>query len=116
MSIGVPVKLLHECKHHIVTVELKNNEYYRGYLVDAEDSMNCRLDNCQKTSKDGKKYYFDHIYIRGSHIRFIICPDMFKNSPMFQRIRQTAKEKNAALIRYKERKIRDQLMIAHKPE
>jgi predicted RNA-binding Zn ribbon-like protein len=34
--IGIPVKLLYEAKHHIVTVEMKTGELYRGYLADAE--------------------------------------------------------------------------------
>ena len=43
MSIGVPIKLLHEGEGHVVTVELKNGETYRGMLVEAEDSMNCQM-------------------------------------------------------------------------
>lgn len=34
MSIGVPVKLLHESVGHIVTVELKTGQFYRGKLAD----------------------------------------------------------------------------------
>jgi small nuclear ribonucleoprotein D3 len=33
--IGAPVKLLHEAKHHIVTVEMKTGEMFRGFLADA---------------------------------------------------------------------------------
>ena len=36
MSIGVPLKLLHEAENHVVTIELKNGELYRGYLSDVE--------------------------------------------------------------------------------
>ena len=36
MSIGVPVKLLHEAEHHIVTVELKTGDQFMGYLAEAE--------------------------------------------------------------------------------
>ena len=43
VSIGVPIKLLHEGEGHVVTVELKNGETYRGMLVEAEDSMNCQM-------------------------------------------------------------------------
>lgn len=32
MSIGVPIKLLHEAEGHIVTIELKTGEVYRGQL------------------------------------------------------------------------------------
>ena len=43
MSIGVPVKLLHEAEGHTVTMELKNGEIYRGHLIEAEDNMNCQV-------------------------------------------------------------------------
>ena len=34
--IGVPIHLLHEAENHVVTVELKTGELYRGYLIEAE--------------------------------------------------------------------------------
>ncbi len=37
------MKLLHDGEGHIVTVELKNGEIYRGLLSDVEDTMNCQL-------------------------------------------------------------------------
>ena len=40
---GVPLTLLHEGEGHVVTVELKNGETYRGLLSEAEDTMNCQL-------------------------------------------------------------------------
>ena len=39
----MPIKLLHEGEGHVVTVELKNGETYRGMLTEAEDSMNCQM-------------------------------------------------------------------------
>lgn len=39
----MPLKLLHEGEGHVVTVELKNGETYRGMLTEAEDSMNCQM-------------------------------------------------------------------------
>ena len=42
-ALGVPIKLLHEAESHIVTVEMKNGEAYRGLLEEAEDTMNCKL-------------------------------------------------------------------------
>jgi hypothetical protein len=32
MSIGVPIKLLHEAQGHVVTLELNNGTVYRGKL------------------------------------------------------------------------------------
>jgi small nuclear ribonucleoprotein D3 len=30
--------------------------------------------------------HLDHVFLRGSRIRFMIIPDMLKNAPMFKRI------------------------------
>ena len=38
MSIGVPIKLLHEAENHVVTIELKTGDLLRGYLIEAEVS------------------------------------------------------------------------------
>ena len=35
MSVGVPIKLLHEAANHVVTIEV-TGELYRGYLSEAE--------------------------------------------------------------------------------
>lgn len=42
-TMGVPIKLVHEAEGHVVTVELKNGETYRGLLSEAEETMNCVL-------------------------------------------------------------------------
>ena len=57
MSIGVPIKLLHEAENHVITVELKSGELYRGYLIDAEDTMNMRLDDVYITKRNGNCNY-----------------------------------------------------------
>ncbi|XP_051525182.1 small nuclear ribonucleoprotein Sm D3-like isoform X2 [Myxocyprinus asiaticus] len=76
MSIGVPIKVLHEAEGHIVTCETNTGEVYRGKLIEAEDNMNCQ------------------VYIRGSKIRFLILPDMLKNAPMLK----SMKNKNQAAV------------------
>ena len=116
MSVGVPIKLFHEAKNHVVTIEMKTGEVYRGHLIDVEDNMNCRLENCQHTSVDGKPAFFDQVYLRGSHMRFVIIPDMFKNAPMFARVKSLAKGRNEHMLRKKARKIRDQILNQIKPQ
>eukprot|EP00732_Lithocolla_globosa_P003515 Lithocolla_globosa_v1_NODE_2854_length_1845_cov_5.579564.p1 type:complete len:124 gc:universal NODE_2854_length_1845_cov_5.579564:1415-1786(+) len=86
MSIGVPIKLLHEAQGHVVTCELKTGEVYRGTLTEAEDNMNSQMSDVLMTARNGKATHLDHVYIRGSHVRFFIVPDMLKNAPMFKRI------------------------------
>ncbi|GFY47394.1 small nuclear ribonucleoprotein Sm D3 [Trichonephila inaurata madagascariensis] len=84
MSLGVPVKILHEAEGHVVTLETNTGEVYRGKLVEAEDNMNCQMANITATFRNGKVAKLENIYIRGSKIRFLILPDMLKNAPMFK--------------------------------
>lgn len=85
MSIGVPIKVLHEAEGHIITCETNTGEVYRGKLIEAEDNMNCQMQNITVTYRDGQVGQLENVYIRGSKIRFLILPDMLKNAPMFKR-------------------------------
>ncbi|RKO99842.1 hypothetical protein CXG81DRAFT_27410, partial [Caulochytrium protostelioides] len=85
MSVGVPLKLLHESLGHVVTLELHSGVTYRGLLLEVEDTMNCQLRNLTATARDGRVTHLEQVYIRGGHVRFFIVPDMLKNAPMFQR-------------------------------
>ncbi|CAO1613877.1 unnamed protein product [Parajaminaea phylloscopi] len=85
-TIGIPTKLLHESLGHIVTLELKGGQSYRGKLFDAEDNLNCSLKEVVLTARDGKQSHLDSVYIRGSMIRFIVVPDMLQQAPMFKRV------------------------------
>lgn len=89
MSIGVPIKVLHEAEGHIITCETITGEVYRGKLIEAEDNMNCQMTQITVTYRDGRTANLENVYIRGSKIRFLILPDMLKNAPMFKK--QTGK-------------------------
>jgi small nuclear ribonucleoprotein D3 len=102
MSIGVPVKVFHEAVGHIVTIETTMGELYRGKLLEAEDNMNCLMGNLTVTYRDGRNAQLEHVFIRGSKIRFAILPDMIKNAPMFKNIKGTKAAKGqgkAAIIK-----------------
>jgi small nuclear ribonucleoprotein D3 len=105
MSIGVPIKLMHEAESHIITVELKTGEVcwaeqfyfeckltsvkyqlYRGQLVEAEDNMNMSMVNVTCTGREGSISTLEQVFVRGGLIRFMILPDILKNAPMFKRI------------------------------
>ena len=58
MSLGIPVKLLHEAEGHTATVELKNNTIYRGLLTHSEDNMNCQMSKVVVTGQDGRQTLF----------------------------------------------------------
>ncbi|AQL08155.1 Small nuclear ribonucleoprotein SmD3b [Zea mays] len=96
-SLGIPVKLLHEAAGHVVTVELKTGEVYRGSMVECEDNWNCQLENITFTAKDGKVSQLEHVFIRGSRVRFMIIPDMLKNAPMFKRLEARIRGKGSAI-------------------
>uniref|UniRef100_A0A3B4ZNU8 Small nuclear ribonucleoprotein Sm D3 n=1 Tax=Stegastes partitus TaxID=144197 RepID=A0A3B4ZNU8_9TELE len=77
MSIGVPIKVLHEAEGHIVTCETNTGEarlVKRGRL----------MSNITVTYRDGRVAQLEQVYIRGSKIRFLILPDMLKNAPMLK--------------------------------
>ncbi|KAK9330136.1 hypothetical protein V1505DRAFT_372491 [Lipomyces doorenjongii] len=96
-SIGIPIKLLNESQGHIVTLELTSGQTYRGKLSEVEDNMNCQLRDITVTARDGRVSHLDQVYIRGSHVRFIIVPDMLRNAPMFKS--KTLKGKGVGLAR-----------------
>ncbi|PPR91217.1 hypothetical protein GOBAR_AA29467 [Gossypium barbadense] len=97
IRLGIPVKLLHEASGHVVTVELKSGELYRGSMVECEDNWNCQLENITYTAKDGKISQLEHVFIRGSKVRFMVIPDMLKNAPMFKRLDAKIKGKSSSL-------------------
>ena len=107
-GLGVPVKLLHESLGHVITVELKTGQLYRGKLAEgeckmryvhrvrdidvlhlqpshlaAEDNLNIALKDITVTGRDGRVSQLDQVYIRGSMVRFFIVPDMLQNAPMY---------------------------------
>ncbi|KAK3698724.1 hypothetical protein LTR37_016814 [Vermiconidia calcicola] len=83
-TIGIPIKLLNEATGHQVTVEIDSGQTYRGKLIEVEDNMNCQLENINVTQRDGRVTHLDRVYIRGSHVRLFIVPDMLRNAPMFR--------------------------------
>ncbi|KAK2573931.1 Small nuclear ribonucleoprotein Sm D3 [Acropora cervicornis] len=121
MSIGVPIKILHEAEGHIVTLETLTGEVYRGKLVEAEDNMNCQMSNITVTARDGRVSQLEQVFIRGSKIRFLILPDMLKNAPMFKKMTQkgtgsggSAGRGKSAILRAQDRSVAS-LLVASLP-
>lgn len=107
-TVGVPIKLLNEAQvslkywehfvmltvqGHIVTLELSSGQTYRGKLLEgmytigsrsalltdlAEDNMNVQLRDVTVTARDGKVTHLEQVYVRGSHVRLFIIPDMLR--------------------------------------
>ena len=93
--VGIPIKVLHDAEGHTVTVELKTGEVFRGKLDEAEDNMNVHISNCTKTAKDGRVSTLSNVFLRGSHVRFMVLPDILKNAPFFKKI-ETKQQKQAS--------------------
>jgi small nuclear ribonucleoprotein D3 len=50
----------------------------------AEDNCNVQLREVTGTARDGRVSHLEHVFIRGSHVRFFVIPDMLRNAPMFR--------------------------------
>lgn len=48
------------------------------FICTAEDNMNVQLKDITVTARDGRVSHLDQVYIRGSHVRFFIVPDMLR--------------------------------------
>lgn len=84
MSAGIPVKLLNEAQGHIISIELKTGDTYRGKLLENEDNMNLSLYNVTITKgRTGQTSYMNQVFVRGSMIRLVMVPEILKNAPMF---------------------------------
>jgi small nuclear ribonucleoprotein D3 len=46
--------------------------------------MNVQLKDITVTARDGRVSHLEQVYIRGSHVRYFIVPDMLRNAPMFR--------------------------------
>jgi|TARA_B110000208_G_C11494504_1_gene330864 small nuclear ribonucleoprotein D3 len=86
MSGSVPLALLHEGEGHTVTIELKNGVVYRGNLEGSDDTMNCQLSSVTMMARDGSVTKLEHVYLRGSHVRFMVLPDLLKQAPVFKKV------------------------------
>ena len=96
MSAGIPIKLLHEAEGNNVAVELKNGEVYHGHLRMSEDNMNCHMTSVTMMARDGRKRDMEHVYIRGSQVRFIVLPKVLRDAPIFQRVQEMKEKKEKA--------------------
>lgn len=76
-----------------MTIETKVGDSFCGLLRDCEDSMNCVLQDCVKTDREGKETQVSRVYIRGSQIALIILPDMLCKAPELQRYANWRKHK-----------------------
>merc|ERR1712071_559060 len=95
MSLGIPIKVLHEAEGHIITCESSTGEVYRGKLVEAEEHMNLQMSDVTATYRNGSVAQLSNIYLRGTQIKFMILPEMLKNAPMLKIAVKSASVQNS---------------------
>ena len=83
-TLGIPIKVLHEAKGLIVSVELKTGQTYKGKLLNIEDNMNMQLKEVTIVARDGQVTSTDTCFLRGSNIRFVVVPDNLRFAPLFK--------------------------------
>ena len=64
-------------------------------LEGSEDNMNCQLTSVTMRARDGKLSKLENVFIRGSRVRYIVLPDLLKQSPMFQKIQKLKEAKES---------------------
>jgi len=68
-----------------VTIELKNGQVYRGTLESSASNMNCRLSDVTLTDIENDEVReLESVYIRGSHIHFMVLPNLLQDHKMFE--------------------------------
>lgn len=82
--IGIPIKVLHEAKGLVISLELKTGQTYRGRLISVEDNMNLQLKDVSLIARDGQVSNCETVFLRGSHIRFVVVPDNLRHAPLFK--------------------------------
>eukprot|EP00484_Ammonia_sp_Unknown_P011521 CAMPEP_0197056380 /NCGR_PEP_ID=MMETSP1384-20130603/83690_1 /TAXON_ID=29189 /ORGANISM="Ammonia sp." /LENGTH=111 /DNA_ID=CAMNT_0042490335 /DNA_START=42 /DNA_END=377 /DNA_ORIENTATION=+ len=92
-TISATIKILHEAEGHVVTVELTNNEQFRGTLSHTEENMNCELRGVTHRARNGMISKIESVFIRGNQIRFFLLPDLLKNAKEFEQINKLINEK-----------------------
>lgn len=97
MVIGVPIKVLHEAHGLHVTVELQTGQSYRGRLTTIEDNMNCQLKDVILTERDGQQSALEHVFIRGSLVRFVVLPDNLRHCPELKSFNKEKKGKGMGM-------------------
>lgn len=83
-TIGLPIKVLHEAKGLVVSLEMKTGQTYRGRLISVEDNMNLQLKDVTVIARDGQVSAMETVFLRGSQIRFVVVPDNLRHAPLFK--------------------------------
>lgn len=75
ITVNSLVCLLKALEGQRTTVELRNENSVRGWIVHVDCHMNTRMENCVFTKLDGTRERFDNFFVLGKQIRFVHIPD-----------------------------------------
>eukprot|EP00020_Sapocribrum_chincoteaguense_P006747 CAMPEP_0170755942 /NCGR_PEP_ID=MMETSP0437-20130122/13774_1 /TAXON_ID=0 /ORGANISM="Sexangularia sp." /LENGTH=116 /DNA_ID=CAMNT_0011095119 /DNA_START=30 /DNA_END=380 /DNA_ORIENTATION=+ len=84
-SVGIPIRILHECIGHSVSIDLKNGMTVRGRVEEVEDSMGVRLSAAEIRGGPNGTRAAAALYVRGALIRFIVLPNVLEAAPLLTR-------------------------------
>lgn len=71
--------------------------------------MNVQLENINVTQRDGRVTHLDRVYIRGSHVRLFIVPDMLRSVLKVHQIHQEVSTDSCTEMR--QCSVREQLEV-----
>ena len=69
-----------------MAVELQEGGVYRGQLRRAEESMGLHLSDVTHIAADGQRHSMEHVYVKGSQIKFVVVPDSLSAAPGLQKV------------------------------
>ncbi|CAI5941346.1 unnamed protein product [Closterium sp. NIES-64] len=86
--------LLGSSRPHMIDVVAQLGVLRRDFFEVQASTKDSRLLKIDK--EDGKVLQLEHVFIRGSFVRFVIIPDMLRNAPMFKRLEAKLKGKGSS--------------------
>merc|ERR1712146_399595 len=66
---------------------------YTGKLLNAENTMNLHISDVISKSKTGQSTHLETTYLRGSHIKLIVLPEILRHGPFFTKVKTNLKRK-----------------------
>ncbi|KAK8823323.1 hypothetical protein WA577_002244 [Blastocystis sp. JDR] len=97
--VGVPTLILYEAEGCTALVQTRDGSIFRGMISEVEDNWNLNMKTViMKAKGSDEEIPFSMLYIRGAQIEFIVLPEMFKHSPLFQRVLEYKKGNTAPKV------------------
>ena len=87
--------LLHACKGHSTTIELRDETSIHGLISHVDGYMNIKVAEATMTKIDGLVQHFEELFVQGNKIRFVHIPDEIDmKKAIFEQLKNFEKTKN----------------------